>query len=386
MRRSILTPSLFLVIVSLVCGSSLALEGAEKNLVIERPVGKGDSVIVENLLGSVRVVPAESPGSVRVEAQIVAEAKTLEEARALVESIRLEPRREGQTTRFHVEYPVERFESFRPPKPGMKGMIRRWTAPVLRGSSTVEYDGRVVQVGSERKATGLAVHLTVTLPYELSASVRQSVGSIEARALRGRLRLETVDGDIAVDRCYGVVQAESQRGEVRVSSFQGAKLDVTTQEGNMELADVRADTTRLRTGTGAIRGARLTAGDLIIDSASGDVKLGAVEPTTAEVTTESGKVDLASYLKHLRDAVIRTATGDVTLRVGDLAHFDLQAESKSGMVKTLGGVTLALVAQDGRTTRLQHGQGGTDLRVSAPEGSVTVRPFDGSRLELLLKD
>jgi DUF4097 and DUF4098 domain-containing protein YvlB len=125
---------------------------------------------------------------------------------------------------------------------------------------------------------------------------------------------------------------------------------------------------------------------LIIDSASGDVKLGAVEPTTAEVTTESGKVDLASYLKHLRDAVIRTATGDVTLRVGDLTHFDLQAESKSGMVKTLGGVTLALVAQDGRTTRLQHGQGGTDLRVSAPEGSVTVRPFDGSRLELLLKD
>ena len=69
-----------------------------------------------------------------------------------------------------------------------------------------------------------------------------------------------------------------------------------------------------------------------------------------------------------------------------MTHFDIEAKSESGTVKTLGGVTLTLMAQEGRTTRLRHGKGGTDLRVSAPEGSVTVRPFDGSRLDLLLKD
>ena len=44
-----LTPSLsllFLVIVPLVCGSALALERAEKNLMIEQAIGKGGSLIV----------------------------------------------------------------------------------------------------------------------------------------------------------------------------------------------------------------------------------------------------------------------------------------------------------------------------------------------------
>jgi glucose-6-phosphate-specific signal transduction histidine kinase len=76
----------------------------------------------------------------------------------------------------------------------------------------------------------------------------------------------------------------------------------------------------------------------------------------------------------------------VTLRVGELTHFDLLAESKSGQVKTLGGVTLDLVAQDGLSTQLKHGQGGPQLRVSALGGDVTVRPYDGTRLGLMLKN
>jgi hypothetical protein len=385
MHRStrILVPLLAILVVA--SGPSRALESADRTLALERAFRDGETLVVENLLGSVRVVPAESPGSVRIEAHIVAEAKTAEQARDLVESIRLEPRADGGVTRFHVEFPVERFGSFRPPKAGVKGMLSRWTAPIIRNSSTVEYDDRLVQVGAERKGTGLAVHLTVTLPYGLKTSIRQSVGTIQGRALRGRLRLETVDGDITVERCVGVLHAESSRGAVSVRSFQGDELEIRTERGDMELVDVRADRARLHSDVGAIRGSRVTAGELVIENASGDVKLGAVEPTTAKVTTGSGKVDLASYLKHLRDAVIRTATGDVTLRVGELTHFDLLAESKSGSVKTMG-MTLDVLGQEGAASRLQHGRGGSELRVSAPAGSVTVRPYDASRMDLLLEN
>ena len=374
-----------LAIVLLASGPSLALEGAEKSLTIEPKVGAGTTLVVENLLGSVHVVPSQSEGSVRVEAHVVAEAKTPEEAEALAASIRLEPRTEGGTTRIHVAWPVDRFAAFRPPKSGMKGLIKRWAAPMLRGSSTVEYDGRVIQVGPERKATGLSVDLTVTLPYDLSATIRQSVGSIEGRALRGRLRMETYDGDISVERCFGVLTAQTERGVVRVSSFQGQELDVATAQGDMELTDVRADRARLQTDAGAIRGLRVTAGELVVESASGDVKLSGFEPTTADVKTGSGKVDLATHLKSLRNAVIQTATGDVILRVGELTHFDLHAETKSGLVKTMG-ITLDVLEQDGLASRLKHGQGGPELRVSALGGSVMVRPYDASRLDLLLKN
>jgi len=383
MYRPFAALSAALVLFLLVTGAPLAREGAERTLSVEHPVGAGDALIVENLLGSVRVVPSESTRSVKVEARIVAEAKTQEEARALVESIRIEPRTAGNVTRFHVAFPVDRISSFRPPKRGVKGMISRWTGSMLRESSTVEYDGRTVQVGADRKATGLAVHLTVTLPYEMETSIRQAVGSIEGSALRGTLRLETLDGEIAFERCFGVLHAVAGRGTVRVLSFQGEELRITTEQAEMELVDVRTERTRLSSGSGTISGSRVTSAELVIESASGDVKLGAVEPTTVQVKTGSGKVDLASHMKTLRDAVIQTATGDVTLRLGPLTHFDLLAESKSGAVKTLG-MSLDVVAQEGLSTRLQHGQGGTDLRVAAPGGSVTVRPFEGSRLDLLV--
>jgi hypothetical protein len=43
-------------------GTSLALEGAEKNLTIEPKVGASTTLVVENLLGSVHVVPSQSKG------------------------------------------------------------------------------------------------------------------------------------------------------------------------------------------------------------------------------------------------------------------------------------------------------------------------------------
>jgi hypothetical protein len=382
--RRPLTLSL-LAFAPLLSGASFALDGAERQLTVERTLGPGASLVVENLLGSVRVVPSQVAGSVRIDARVVADAKTPEEAAALADAIRIESDTNGGATRVHVVWPVERFTAFRPPQSGVKGLISRWASPVIRGTSSVEYDGRVVQVGADRKAAGLSVDLTVTLPYDLSTTIRQSAGSVEGRALRGRVRLVTLDGDIFFERCFGVLQVETERGDVRVSSFQGDDLEVSTTQGDVELADVRAERARLRTDAGAIRGARLTAGEMTVESASGDVKLGAVEPTTARVRTGSGKVDLASHWKSLRDAVVQTASGDVTLRVGDLAHFDLLAETKSGAVKTMG-MALELLEQDGNTSRLRHGQGGKELRVSALAGSVTLRPYDGSRLDLFLRD
>ena len=103
------------------------------------------------------------------------------------------------------------------------------------------------------------------------------------------------------------------------------------------------------------------------------------------MTTGTGEVDLATHLKTLRGAVIRSDSGDVTLRVGQLAHFALEAETQSGKVKTLGGVELDLIDQQGLTTRLQQGRGGAELQVSAVAGNVIVRPYDGSRLDLLIR-
>jgi hypothetical protein len=365
---------------------SLALETAEVRRADEARLAARGSVVVENLLGSVRIVASADKAVARIEARAVAEAKTPDEARALAESIRIERETEGADVRFRVVFPVEQHAAFRPPKGGVKGWIGRWTGSMFRETREVDYGGRRVQVGTDRKAAGLAVDVTVTVPHDWTTTVRQRAGTVEGRALRGDLRIVTTDGEVAVERCLGRLAIDAQHGRVRVAAFQGEALTLELVEGEVELSDVRAAAVRLRTDSGAIHGSGVSSDELAIESGSGVVELGAVEPRSARVRTISGRVDLATYMRALRDAVIHSDSGDVVLRVGELTHFDLRAESKSGEVKTLGGVGLDLVAQDGLAQRLRHGQGGVDVQVSAPGGGVTVRPYDGSRLELLARD
>ncbi len=385
MRSSRMLPAALLVWTISTCFPvpTFGLDVAEKTLTFEGQVPRGGSVTIDNLLGSIRIVSGTEPGKLRVEAHVVAEAKTQEEAENLIESIRLVHSSESKAVRVHVVFPVDRIVALRLPKAGVKGFLTRWAGSMTRRSSEVEYDGRHVKVGKDRKATGLAVYLTVTLPYDVRSSVKQVVGPIEGRALRGQVSLATVDGDILAERCFGRLEVSSDRGAVRVLAFQGDTLGVQTIAGTMELLNVRAGRVHLRTEGGAIGGSGVTAERLQIESTSGSVRLGAVEPKTAQVRTVSGKVDLATNLKTARELLIKTATGDVTLRVGPLAHFDLMAETKSGEVKMLG-MTLDVIGQEGQVSRLRQGQGGPDVRVSAPQGSVTVRPYDGSRLDLLV--
>jgi hypothetical protein len=357
-----------------------ALDAAEKVLSVEASLPRDGELRIENLLGSVSLRLAAAPGPVRVEARAVAEARTEAEARQLVDAIGLRPVVEGQRVVLRVEFPVDRFVAFRPPKAGVKGTISRWIAPMLPGEPvSLEYGGRQVQVGSIRQATALAVHLTVTVPPDARVGVQQGVGSILGRSLRGRLQLQLEAGEARIEQAFGSLEIVAERADVHVAAFQGDALELRTTSGTLALSEIRVARARLRTAAGAIRGNDVSADELFVESVGGDVQLTGFEPERADVRTGSGQVDLATRLRRTREALIRSTSGDVTLRVGELTYFDLRAETKSGSVKTLG-LVLDQVGQDGGAAHLQRGRGGADLRVWATGGSVTVRPYDASRL------
>jgi DUF4097 and DUF4098 domain-containing protein YvlB len=215
--------------------------------------------------------------------------------------------------------------------------------------------------------------------------VHQSFGGISVRSMRGKLTLSTFDGEIRAERCLGTLSAESTRGKVRVMVFQGDLLDVRNVAGDIELLDVNARRLSLATDSGAIRGSAVKGEDVAAESVSGEIALNGLEPRTVAVKAGSGRVDLATQLQNLRGAEIESESGDVTLRVGELTQFDLLVETDSGEVRTLG-LDLDLVEQAERTARFQRGKGGPDLRVSTIGGNLTVRPYEGSRLDLMLKD
>ena len=132
-------------------------------------------------------------------------------------------------------------------------------------------------------------------------------------------------------------------------------------------------------------GQEVEAEDVAIDAVAGAITLTALEPRRARVATESADVDLALELKSLDDLSVESGTGDVVLRVRQQLGYDIRAESKSGELKALG-VELDVLERTATSSHLRHGAGGPVLQVAAAGGSVTVRPFEASRLDLVVGD
>jgi hypothetical protein len=355
-------------------GAVLAGESAERTLNHEEQPVAGAAVRLENLLGSIQVMPGAAGGPLRIEARIVAEADSREEAAALADSITLTREERDGELAIRVTYPVEGHPAYRLPRAERDGLYSKWVAPLVRRDSvSAEYGGSLVEIGDAKGAAALAVHVKVTLPLDRDASFKQYVGSIRCSGLRGALNLEIVEGEAAAEQIYGDLRARTGGGELRVWKYRGESFDLQTGSGRIDLTDITAERLRLTTGSGSIRGDGIKAVALAVRTASGNVALEELDPTLFEVNTGSGDVDLASLLTRTREGAIHTESGDVTLRVGSMTPFDLQACAGSGAVKTRG-ISLELVEEGEDGAHFRRRSGGPALRVeTGGKGKVLVR-------------
>jgi len=363
-----------LLALALCAGPAEAGESAERQLTHEEKPAAGATLRLENLLGSIQVMPGAAGGALRIEARVVAEAETREQAGALADAISLVREDRDGTVAIRVSYPVERQTAFRLPRSERDGLYSKWVAPLMRRNSvSAEYDGRLVEIGDAKGAAAMAVHVKITLPLGLHASLKQYVGTIRCSGLRGRLDLEIVEGEAFAEQIYGDLRARTGGGELRVWKYRGDSFDLQTGSGRIDLTDINAQQLRLTTGSGAIRGSAIHAASLVVETASGNVELEDLEPARFDVSTGSGDVDLASLLTRTSQGSIRTDSGDVTLRVGRLTPFDLRAGAGSGAVKAQG-VALELIEEGEDGAHFRRRSGGPALRVdTGGKGKVIVR-------------
>jgi hypothetical protein len=337
----------------------------------EEPLSGASGFRLENLLGSVEVRGGGAPGVVRIEARVIAEAETEEQARELAGAVRLERVGDEGGPHLRVGYPVDSHASFRLPKDG-QGMISRWLTPLLRKKTVAAlYAGRTVQLGQSKGAVGLAVHLSVTVPHDLRTSVRQFMGSVDCELVRGDLEIENVEGKVTTGRIYGNLSARTGGGDVSVLTAKGGLVEVQTRSGGMELVDVTADELRLHTESGRIEGRKLQADALNVDADSGAVELDELDGRQLAVATGSGDIVVGARLQRTREGSIRSGSGDVRLTVGGVAPFDLRARSDSGSVKAQG-TAFEIAQSDKNTASVSRGSGGADLEVHTGSGAVVL--------------
>jgi DUF4097 and DUF4098 domain-containing protein YvlB len=198
---------------------------------------------------------------------------------------------------------------------------------------------------------GSGVRLTIACPSGSSVRSRSGSADVRASGLLASVDVETGSGDLEIDDVGGDASAKSGSGDVRVGRV-GGELAVQTGSG-----DVTVD--RLE-GAGAVRSAsgdvvvRDAVGSLSVQTASGDQRIEAV--SAGEVT-------------------LRSASGDIHVGVRRGSSVWIDAASMSGE-------TTSELEMDGAPPEEEPGGRHVELRAQAMSGDIHVaRAAAASELE-----
>ena len=156
--------------------------------------------------------------------------------------------------------------------------------------------------------------------------------------------------------------------------FNGDTLNVETGSGNIELVEIRSGRVRIDSARGPVHGDKVESTHLEASTGSGKMLLEGLETVSMRIYSDTGNVELATELKHTKEASIRSTTGDVTIRLGSFASFQLEATSTSGTVKG-SGINVEVDQFEKNNAKLVRGHGGTNLRVESQSGQIVIRPL-----------
>jgi hypothetical protein len=189
--------------------------------------------------------------------------------------------------------------------------------------------------------------LEIRVPEGSFVEVKTVGASIDARGVKGTLRVESVSGDVAVS---------------------GAPVDVSVRSasGDLELSVASAVVSaRSVSGEVRVRGAR---GRASVESVSGDCTLEGGDFSEVEMRTVSGEVKFVGGIAGQGSFEFKSHSGQIELRLPPATNADFELRSFSGEIESrLGSARRASSALDFRA-----GGGGAKVRVRTFSGDVLV--------------
>ncbi|TAN07238.1 MAG: hypothetical protein EPN36_02395 [Rhodanobacteraceae bacterium] len=294
--------------------SAMAATPVTRTLQKSINVPAGGSIKLENLVGHMRVVTGTGP--VQIDATVVAGG---DQAQALAESVKLDVSTSGTQTLVHVDYPVDRHDTFlyNPPDSTSGGSDEVCILGKLicfhgRSSSDFRYQGkrvRVNQTSGGGSGTPLYVDVVVHLPANVAGNFSNAAGLLDAEGLANKLGLDTEGGDIHGQNLQG-------------------QLDVGSDGGDVYLKNVASSQARVHTGGGDFTGSTLS-GDLNVATGGGDARLsGALSALRSlDVETGGGDFNATGDLAALTSLDIESGGGDIGMHVSGLSmHLDAASD------------------------------------------------------------
>jgi hypothetical protein len=281
------------------------------------------SVDLTQIAGDVRVVTGRG-NEVRIEAIKRVRHRDPEEAKRLLNSLRIEVTQVGNRLEVRTVYP-------------RSTNSRSW-------SGNVDY--------------------TLTVPQGAAASVKTVSGDVSVTGVRGEVRAETVSGDVDVSDTPNLALAKTVSGDVRAR-------------------DIAASTLMLSTVSGTVTAMGLKVRTLDAGSVSGDLQLAELQVERLTAKTLSGNIEFTGPLARGGRYEFHAHSGNVRLVLpSNTAGFEMDASTFSGSVRSDFPVTLRSAARNdspgsrrpttNRAIRGSFGDAGAILSLRSFSGNVVI--------------
>ncbi len=118
---------------------------------------------------------------------------------------------------------------------------------------------------------GVRVTVLVRVPEQFHADIRTSDGDVKLSELRGRVELQTDDGDVAIGRVDGPeISVRTQDGDIFANQLRADRIELHTNDGDVDVLSVEG-ALRISTGDGDISLELDQAKEVDLETGDGDI-------------------------------------------------------------------------------------------------------------------
>lgn len=325
-----------LALTMLGCTSCIYVDGgnvtasSQRQVPLSASLEPGKSFAADTDDGSITLEGTQT-NECRLDATIVAHARTEELAEELVEQIdvRLEPTGEG--LRVRIERPR---------------VIRdAWFSVSLRGA----------------------------LPTQTDLTLSTSDGSIDVSNIIGTVNAGTSDGSVEVRDIDGDIRLRTSDGRITATGVKARTFDCHTSDGTIRLADLTAGSLRAETSDGSITLENVQTDAATVRTVDGSIRWRNAAASRLECHSSDGTVDVeyAPEGPKAPDIRITASDGRITLVTPPGLSAQIDASTGDGSIQTDLPITIRGKIDKSLRGDIGGGEGRIYLRTN--DGSITIR-------------
>ena len=197
------------------------------------------------------------------------------------------------------------------------------------------------------------IKLKISAPPWMGLSLSGVHTNMKVEGLQNAIRVETVEGEVAVAGGNGLISLRSVQGSVTLRGAKG-RISVNSVNEDVEVAN--------------------SSGEILAETVNGDITLDNVDAATLDASTVNGDILYAGPIRNGGRYALSTHNGDVTLTVGEGTNASVAVSTFNGEFESEFPVPLS-GTRKGKGFNFTLGSGSAQVTLESFQGTIElIRP------------